>query len=81
MGAVVLAGVVTRTDFVVVAFAALAWAAVAVRRELGRVALPLLGGAALAVVGTVSFRLSYYGDPLPNTYYLKLTGVPVAQRA
>lgn len=22
------------------------------------------------------FRLSYYGDPLPNTYYLKLTGMP-----
>ncbi|RJP81012.1 MAG: hypothetical protein C4524_02625 [Candidatus Zixiibacteriota bacterium] len=26
------------------------------------------------------FRLGYYGDPLPNTYYLKMTGVPLGLR-
>lgn len=80
LGAVVVMGIITRTDFAVVALAAFAWAAVAAKRELGRVALPLLGGVVLAVVGTTIFRLAYFGDLLPNTYYLKLTGVPVATR-
>jgi len=26
------------------------------------------------------FSLAYYGDPLPNTYYLKMTGIPVILR-
>jgi arabinofuranosyltransferase len=29
---------------------------------------------ALLLGGYMAFRLSYYGDPLPNTYYVKLTG-------
>ena len=28
----------------------------------------------------VLFRLRYYGDPLPNTYYLKLTGWSLTDR-
>lgn len=42
----------------------------------------LLGGAALlaALVGAgVGLCWLYYGDPLPNTYYLKATGAPRAQ--
>jgi len=38
----------------------------------------------LAVVGTwlalTAFRLGYYGERLPNTYYLKLTGYPLLLR-
>jgi hypothetical protein len=40
-------------------------------------------GALVLVVACTAqtlFRLSYYGDLLPNTYYLKVTGVPLAIR-
>jgi hypothetical protein len=42
----------------------------------------LLGAAALAaaVVGYTAFRLVYFHDLLPNTYYLKLFGIPLAVR-
>jgi len=40
------------------------------RRDLAR---PLIGLAVLWA-GLVGFSLAYYGDPLPNTYYLKATG-------
>jgi arabinofuranosyltransferase len=41
-----------------------------------------IGGAIIAIfVGAdTAFRLSYYGDLLPNTYYLKLTGFPLLPR-
>jgi hypothetical protein len=37
----------------------------------------------LAIAGTVqtAARLWYYGDVVPNTYYLKITGIPLAVRA
>jgi hypothetical protein len=35
---------------------------------------------AIAVGAETLFGLWYYGDPLPNTYYLKLTGVPPVLR-
>ena len=40
------------------------------------------GIAALTIAATAQtlFRLSYYGDFRPNTYYLKLTGVPLLVR-
>jgi hypothetical protein len=40
------------------------------------------GGVVLicAVAGQTLFRLWYYGDFLPNTYYLKMTGVPLSIR-
>jgi hypothetical protein len=34
----------------------------------------------LAVGSQVVFGLLYYGDPLPNTYYLKMTGYPASLR-
>jgi hypothetical protein len=34
----------------------------------------------LAVTAHLIFRLAYYGLPLPNTYYLKLQGEPLADR-
>jgi hypothetical protein len=30
--------------------------------------------------GHTAFRIWYYGDPLPNTYYLKMTGIPLGLR-
>ena len=35
---------------------------------------------ALFAAAQAAFRLYYYGDLLPNTYYLKLTGFPLALR-
>jgi len=32
------------------------------------------------VVGLTLFRLAYYGVPFPNTYYLKVSGVPLGVR-
>jgi len=34
----------------------------------------------VALIGHLAFRLSYYGAPLPNTYYLKLAGIPLGAR-
>jgi hypothetical protein len=34
----------------------------------------------VAVGGYQAFRLAYFGDPLPNTFYLKMTGTPVHVR-
>jgi arabinofuranosyltransferase len=39
-----------------------------------------LGLFAATVAGYQAFRWLYFGDLLPNTYYLKLSGVPIAVR-
>ena len=39
-----------------------------------------LGMAMLCVGLQTALRLWYYGDPLPNTYYLKMTGYPLPYR-
>ena len=39
-----------------------------------------LGCMALFGIGQTVFRLTYYGEFLPNTYYLKMTGYPVTLR-
>ncbi len=40
-----------------------------------------MGVLAVSAGAQVAFSLAYYGDPLPNTYYLKMTGYPVGLRA
>jgi arabinofuranosyltransferase len=45
-----------------------------------RTLLPAIGLFILFPIGHEAFRLLYYGDILPNTYYLKLTGMPLADR-
>jgi hypothetical protein len=45
-----------------------------------QVALALSGGIVLTSVLHTAFRLRYYGDALPNTYYLKVEGVSLATR-
>lgn len=42
-----------------------------------RIALPYLAAIALALFGLTSVRLSYFGHPLPNTYYAKVSSNPV----
>ncbi len=71
-----------RMDMVVLSGVATLWAAAhgafprrAARRWLAAAALPVA-----AALGYELFRWLYYGDLLPNTYYLKVAGVPLALR-
>jgi hypothetical protein len=72
------AGVLVRLDFVptyLLFFGVLLWHLPDRRKTLLRGIVPLLlvlGG--ISLIGVV-----YYGDPLPNTYYLKATGLPRGQ--
>ena len=81
LAAVLAAAVLTRDDLVVPAaiVAAFAlWRAPAGSRA--RV-LAVVGGSLLVVVaGHVAYRLAYYGELVPNTYFLKLDGVPLGDR-
>ena len=47
------------------------------RRSHARWAIGVLGA---ALASQSVFRVAYYGDVLPNTYYLKVTGVPFVVR-
>lgn len=82
LGGLLALGYLTRMDMLVPAAAILGWIFVVKgpgRLSLRRAVLAagLLGA---AVLGYQAFRLLYFGDPLPNTYYLKLTGIPWAVR-
>jgi hypothetical protein len=71
-------GVATRMDFVLVAAPALL---LYLRRPPRPRELAVLGcSSALALLGLLVARRAYYGDWLPNTYYLKATGWPLAAR-
>jgi hypothetical protein len=79
--AVMAAGLLTRDDFVVPAGVVGIWLMVVLRGRDRVVAFAALAGTgAVAVGGQLAFRLSYYGEPLPNTYYLKVAGQPVGPR-
>jgi len=78
---VVALAILTRTDAIVPAALTVAFVIAGVQaRE--RCAMTLLLGGAL--VGTLLAhtlgRLLYYGQPLPNTYYLKMTSIPMGTR-
>ena len=79
LGLVLVLGFATRMDFVILATAVLAVALGhnhgSRRQLLWTAAVGLLLAAALLVL-----RHEYYGDYLPNTYYLKTTGWRLASR-
>ena len=79
--AVMVVGVLTRTDAVVplgvVALYAVATTAGAQRLKVGLAGMGALG---VALAGHTAFRLAYYGEALPNTYYLKLAGTQLGER-
>jgi hypothetical protein len=80
VGALAL-GIVIRSDFVVVAGGIVAW--LGLRRPSRRPVCLAAGVVAVTVVTTgaaAAFRLAYYGDPVPNTYYLKLAGFALSAR-
>jgi hypothetical protein len=75
------AAVLTRQD-AIVAHALIGAYCVAVLPVGRRVLAAGLLSAALTLptAGHLAFSAWYYGDPLPNTYYLKLTGSPLSAR-
>jgi len=73
--------VLTRLDAVVLAVLVAAGGMVMAPAERRRFVLVRLGGSVVATVAAITvFRIAYYGDPLPNTYYLKVTGVGLGAR-
>ncbi len=70
----VAAGILIRQDFLIPVIGVVLVDLLMRRYRKGFLTL----GVALAVLGAITvFRLFYYGDLLPNTYYLKVYGVPL----
>lgn len=81
LAAAMSAAVLTRDDLIVPCVIALAFLVWTVSRPTRRrVALYLGGAIVLTVVAHEAFRLAYYHDALPNTYYLKLAHIPLGTR-
>jgi arabinofuranosyltransferase len=80
LGAVAVVGVLTRTDVAVPLAAVMAFVMFTAPRDRRRliVLAPALPAAAL-VLHTL-LRLRWYGSALPNTYALKLGGIPLGDR-
>ncbi len=81
----ILLGVATlvRFDMAVLAGAVMLWIAFMEGAPLhARIRHLFFGGLVLVLFlgAQVAFQIHYYGQPLPNTYYLKLTGYPLAPR-
>ncbi|HKQ57339.1 MAG TPA: hypothetical protein VJY35_05690 [Candidatus Eisenbacteria bacterium] len=78
--ALLAAGTLVRMDFAVIALALAAGVAVLDRgraaTHAATAAMTLLAALALQTAA----RWLYFHDPLPNTYYLKLTGYPIGAR-
>ena len=81
----ILLGVATlvRFDMAALAGAVMLWIAFMERASLHvRVRHLFFGGLVLVLFlgAQIAFQIYYYGQPLPNTYYLKLTGYPLVPR-
>ncbi len=69
-----------RPDMAIPCLAFASYLALADRNRWRRHLLLGLGVPALFLAAQTLLRLWYYGSPLPNTYYLKMTGFPVLLR-
>lgn len=81
--AAAVSGVLIRLDFAVVVLAVIgaqAWCAHDGRSDRARAALTIAAVAA-AVAAVVTWQYWYYGEPLPNTYRLKVDGSSWSDRA
>jgi hypothetical protein len=81
LAALVAAGVLTRTDAVVPLGVLATWAVLTAPGARRGTVVAWLGAAIVVPLAAhTAFRVAYYGDPLPNTYYLKMTGAPAGER-
>lgn len=78
----VLLGVWTRLDFAVLCVALIIWALFIADRGRPRTSIAITVAASLlgAVLSQTLWRLAYYGQVFPNTYYLKVEGHGVIER-
>jgi hypothetical protein len=80
LAALAAVGVLTRDDVIVPCTVVSAFVVIRCS-EHRRAALAALGGSLIAAIGAhEAFRLVYYGAALPNTYELKLGGIPLGPR-
>jgi len=81
LGGLMAVGVLTRDDVVVPCLVVGAFTLISARREHRRPIAMIVGGLFLAaILGHTAFRLAYYGEALPNTYFLKATGMSLETR-
>jgi hypothetical protein len=80
LGAVIATAILVRPDMAIGTGVCLVYLAPVLRRTPAQRWLPGAALVGLAVLGYEAFRLAYFGDPLPNTYYVKLTGTPALVR-
>ena len=80
LGAVLVLLTLTRPDGIVPAMAIGGWTLWQAACDRRRAALVVCAAPMLALAAHAAFRWFYYGALLPNTYYLKMTGVPLAVR-
>ena len=81
LAALLVAAVLTRTDAAVPCVLVAAYAFAVSPPSARRRTAVVLGGAILGTaIAHTLFRLAYYGEPLPNTYYLKLGGIDLGTR-
>ena len=78
---VLVMAILIRTDAIIPATLIVAWLIWRARPDRRRLTV-LLNGSALAAGLVIQLAVSriYYGDWLPNTYYLKVTGIPLSTK-
>lgn len=78
----VLLGVWTRLDFAILCVALILWVLFIARKDRPRkaVAFAVAGALLGAIVTQTLWRLQYYGELFPNTYYLKVEGHSLMDR-
>jgi hypothetical protein len=79
--ATMVASLLTRMDALVPVVILATFVALTVAKERRRsTAVVLIVAIVATIMAVTAFRLTYYGDALPNTYYLKVTGVALSTR-
>lgn len=80
-GAALVAAVLTRTDALVPGVAVVLWCLWSPRRPARVIAGSLIAASVLSGLAvTLIFSFVYYGHPFPNTYYLKVSHIPLSAR-
>src|SRR4030095_6224363 len=80
LAAVLISLTLTRADGIVPALAIGAWLIWQAPPHRRRAVILVCAAPVLALAAHTLFRWQYYGALLPNTYYLKMSGVPLAAR-
>jgi len=78
----VAAGIWTRIDFLVIVLAVAGWLVLSRPSRTAALKLPLVlvSSAFLALIVQTLWRWSYFGEFLPNTYFLKVSGQSLVDR-